>query len=193
MWARVGPGLREGDSFWAPAPATLSRAGETGTLEVVGSQAKARADGSTPAPPAKKSGVRAVTAPRESRSPARIVLVVEDAIDNREMVVDYLNHHGFATLQAESGERALELARDLRPGLVLLDLTLPDVDGLSVARQLKRDRRTKGIRIVALTGHVDADTQEEAKRAGCDGFLGKPALPDEILSTVRKWLDRAAR
>jgi CheY-like chemotaxis protein len=82
----------------------------------------------------------------------------------------------------------LELAYARLPDLILLDMSLPGIDGWEVTTQLKRNVKTKHIPIVALTGHALAGASEGAKRAGCDSFVTKPCLPDDLVVEVRRML-----
>jgi len=114
--------------------------------------------------------------------------VVEDYADAREMFVEYLQYSGFRVAQAHNGLEALERAFDLRPDLVLMDLALPGMDGWEATRRLKDDERTSHIPVIAVTGHALAGHAEAARRAGCDGFITKPCLPDALVAEVRRML-----
>lgn len=116
------------------------------------------------------------------------VLVVEDYPDAREMYSEYLRFSGFRVAEARNGEEALEKAFTLRPDVVLMDLALPLMDGWEATRRLKSDPRTSHILVVALTGHALAGHQEGARRAGCDSFVTKPCLPDELVDEIRRLL-----
>jgi two-component system, cell cycle response regulator DivK len=116
------------------------------------------------------------------------VLVVEDYPDAREMYSEYLRFSGFRVAEARNGEEALEKAFTLRPDVVLMDLALPLMDGWEATRRLKSDPRTAQILVVALTGHALAGHQEGARRAGCDSFVTKPCLPDELVDEIRRLL-----
>jgi CheY-like chemotaxis protein len=119
---------------------------------------------------------------------APLVLVVEDYPDAREMYSEYLRFSGFRVAEARNGEEALEKAFTLLPDVVLMDLALPLMDGWEATRRLKSDPRTAQILVVALTGHALAGHQEGARRAGCDAFVTKPCLPDELVDEIRRLL-----
>lgn len=119
---------------------------------------------------------------------APLVLVVDDFQDNREMFAEYLALSGFRVAQAVNGREALERAFALLPDVILMDLSLPELDGWEATRRLKRDPRTHHIPVVALTGHVLADHAREAREAGCDGFLAKPCLPEVLVIELRRVL-----
>ena len=117
-----------------------------------------------------------------------LVLVVDDYTDSREMSAEYLSVCGFRTEQAGTGEEALRKAAETMPNVILMDLTLPDIDGIEVTRRLKADPKTKDIAVIALTGHALAGASDSARRAGCDSFVTKPCLPDDLVVEVRRML-----
>ena len=120
-----------------------------------------------------------------------LILVVDDYEDAREMYAEYLRFCGFRVAEARNGNEALEKAFALMPDLILMDLSLPGMDGWEATRQLKADERTRQIPVVALTGHALAGASEGAKRAGCDSFVTKPCLPDDLVVEVRRMLSLA--
>ena len=120
---------------------------------------------------------------------AKRILVVEDDADNRRIVVKVLTLEGYETLEAADGRAALALARSARPDLIMMDLGMPDVDGLEASRQLKADPRSADIPIIALTAFAMRGDEERARKAGCDGYLSKPCRPQTIRETVRRFLD----
>jgi two-component system cell cycle response regulator DivK len=123
-------------------------------------------------------------------TPKPLVLVVDDYQDAREMYAEYLSFSGFRVEEASTGAEAIEKAFALRPDVILMDLSLPGMDGWTATRRLKNDERTKGIPVVALTGHALAGASEGARLAGCDAFVTKPCLPDELVVEVRRMLHR---
>ncbi len=118
-----------------------------------------------------------------------LILVVDDYQDAREMYAEYLQFSGFRVAEAGNGNDAIEKALALRPDLILMDLSLPGMDGWEATRQLKSDERTHHIPVVALTGHALAGASEGAKKAGCDAFVTKPCLPDDLVVEVRRMLN----
>jgi CheY-like chemotaxis protein len=120
-----------------------------------------------------------------------LILVVDDYQDAREMYAEYLQFSGFRVAEAKNGNEAVEQAYALKPDLILMDLSLPGMDGWEATRRLKADDRTKQIPIVALTGHALAGASEGAKKAGCDSFVTKPCLPDDLVVEVRRMLGTA--
>lgn len=120
------------------------------------------------------------------------VLVVDDYPDAREMYCEYLEYCGFDVVEAANGMEALQRALDTKPDIILMDLSLPVMDGWEATRRLKADERTAKIPVVALTGHALAGISEGAKRAGCDAFVTKPCLPEDLVKEIRNVLDQSA-
>jgi two-component system cell cycle response regulator DivK len=120
------------------------------------------------------------------------VLLVDDYPDAREMYTEYLEFSGFDVVQAGNGIEALERAAESTPDIILMDLSLPVMDGWEATRRLKADARTASIPVVALTGHALAGISEGAKRAGCDAFVTKPCLPEDLVKEIRRILDSAS-
>lgn len=119
---------------------------------------------------------------------ARLVLVVDDYADAREMYAESLLVRGFRVAEAANGVDAVAQARALAPDVILMDLSLPGIDGWEATRQLKADARTRHIPVVALTGHAPAHAVDRAHAAGCDRLLIKPALPDRVVAEVEQAL-----
>jgi two-component system cell cycle response regulator DivK len=117
-----------------------------------------------------------------------LVLVVDDFADNREMYSEYLSFSGYDVIEAKNGKEAIEAARERLPDIIIMDLSLPVMDGWEATRRLKADDRTRGIPVVALTGHALAGHSKGAKEAGCDSFLAKPCLPDQLVTEIRRML-----
>lgn len=124
---------------------------------------------------------------------APLILVVDDYQDAREMYAEYLQYSGFRVAEASTGNEALAQAFALKPDLILMDLSLPGMDGWEATRHLKADDRTKHIPVVALTGHALAGASDGAKRAGCDSFVTKPCLPDDLVVEVRRMLSASPK
>ncbi len=118
------------------------------------------------------------------------ILVVEDNEDNLELVCFLLEQAGFEVIQATDGRTGLDLALLHTPDMVLLDMSIPEVDGWKVARQLKDNPETHKIIIVALTGHTAPGDRMRALNAGCDGYISKPldipAFTDQVAGYLQK-------
>ena len=116
------------------------------------------------------------------------MLVVDDFEDNRAMYAEYLSYSGYRVEQAADGEQAVELATRLVPDVVVMDLSLPGMDGWEATRRLKADARTRDVPVIALTGHALAGHSRTARDAGCDAFLAKPCLPETLVEKVQELL-----
>jgi CheY-like chemotaxis protein len=108
------------------------------------------------------------------------VLVVEDCADSRDSLVLLLNLWGHDSVATNDGTEALRLAAEYLPKVVLLDLGLPNLNGLEVARRLRQLAAIRGVCLIATTGHADAQTTAQAQAAGCDYVLVKPFDPTEL-------------
>jgi CheY-like chemotaxis protein len=113
-----------------------------------------------------------------------VVLVVDDVEDTREMYLEYLSFAGFRVAGAADGEAAIDAARKLQPAVIVMDLSLPRLDGWEATRILKSDPSTCDIPIIVLTGHAEPACRDEATLAGCDRFVTKPALPNEVAEII---------
>jgi CheY-like chemotaxis protein len=118
-----------------------------------------------------------------------LILVVDDYEDAQEMYKQYLEFSGYRTAVAANGKEAVDKARQLSPDLILMDLSLPVMDGWEATRQLKSNETTRDIPVVALTGHAITGHFERAKEAGCDSFVTKPCLPDALVAEIHRMLD----
>jgi CheY-like chemotaxis protein len=117
-----------------------------------------------------------------------LVLIVEDQADLRQLYAQQLAISGFDVIEAGNGEDAITRTTDRGPDVVLMDLSLPIVDGWEATRRLKSDERTAHIPVVALTAHDGSGELQRATRAGCDWFVPKPCPPDALIVEVRRVL-----
>ncbi|HEY3121083.1 MAG TPA: response regulator [Vicinamibacteria bacterium] len=104
------------------------------------------------------------------------------------MYASYLEFSGYRTAQAADGLEALEKAFKLKPAVIIMDLSLPGMDGWEATRRLKKDERTKSIPVVAVTGHALAGHSKGARDAGCDAFVTKPCLPEDLVREIKRIL-----
>ena len=125
--------------------------------------------------------------PGSSGSPP-LVLIVDDAHDDRQMYTTYLGVHGFRVETAADGEQALRMVRMVRPDVIVMDLSLPHLDGWEATRRLKHDPATTNVPVVALTGHVETRSVERALEVGCDAYVVKPCLPRDLLRELHRVL-----
>jgi CheY-like chemotaxis protein len=118
-----------------------------------------------------------------------LILVVDDVADNRDIYTQYLVHEGFQVALAGDGQEALDKANHLAPDLIVMDLSLPVMDGWEATRRLKQNGITKNIPVIALTAHAQDGVAETAGEAGCDRFITKPCPPDELTQEIVRMLD----
>ncbi len=123
-----------------------------------------------------------------TRDDGPLILIVEDFEDAREMYRDYLTFSGLRVETASDGQEALQKARALEPDLILMDLSIPGLDGWEATRLLKADPKTRHLLVVALSAHALAAEGDRARAAGCDGFIAKPCLPPDLLSQIQGFL-----
>ena len=114
------------------------------------------------------------------------VLLIEDNELNRDMLTRRLERKEFIVSCAEDGQSGIDMAKNEMPDIILLDLSLPVIDGWNVARQLKADTNTKDIPIIALTAHAMKGDREKALDAGCDDYDTKPVNLDGLLDKIHK-------
>jgi two-component system, cell cycle response regulator DivK len=119
---------------------------------------------------------------------SKTVLLVEDNEDNRTVYRTILEHFGYQVVEARNGEDGIRMAREGRPDLILMDISIPKIDGFEATRILKSDPATRGIPIIALTAHAMEEDRRRARVSGCDGFLAKPIAPRRVVSEVRRYL-----
>ena len=119
------------------------------------------------------------------------ILVVEDNEKNMKLFRDVLQATGYRTLEASTAGRALALAAEHRPALVLMDIRLPDLDGLETLSRLRMDASTAGIPVLAVTAQAMKGDRERFMEAGFDGYLSKPVDVDELLEAVARFCEGA--
>ncbi|HTV02324.1 MAG TPA: response regulator [Luteitalea sp.] len=119
-----------------------------------------------------------------------LVLLVDDYADTRDLYRLALEVRGFRVVEAVNGQEAVELTRALRPAVVLMDLSMPVLDGWMATRLLKATPDTAGIPVVALTAHAREIDRTRALDAGCDVFLSKPCLPSHLVERINQVLRR---
>jgi two-component system cell cycle response regulator DivK len=117
------------------------------------------------------------------------ILVVEDVEVNRDLVVQLLEDD-YEVIEAVNGEEAVALAEKERPDLILMDLSLPVMDGWEATRKIKSNDDLKPVPIIALTAHAMKGDEEKAKEAGCNDYLPKPIDENELFAKIAKYLDQ---
>jgi two-component system, cell cycle response regulator DivK len=116
------------------------------------------------------------------------VLYVEDNPQNMRLVRKILSHAGYTVLEAEDGISGLRMAEQERPDVILMDINLPDIDGLEATAQLKQNPDLRHIPIIALTANAMVGDREKTLAAGCDAYLPKPVARQDLLDTVGRFL-----
>jgi two-component system, cell cycle response regulator DivK len=119
------------------------------------------------------------------------VLVVEDNERNMKLFRDVLQASGFRTLEATTGEQAVELVLEHRPDLVLMDIQLPDIDGIEALDRLRADDRFESVPVLALTAQAMEGDRERFLAAGFDGYLSKPVDIADFVATVKRYCAKA--
>jgi CheY-like chemotaxis protein len=129
----------------------------------------------------------------DSAQPAdQKLLLVEDNEDNRIIYSTVLRHIGYTVIEALDGVQAIALARSELPDLILMDISIPEVDGWEATRILRADPATRDIPIIALTAHALADDRERATAVGFTSYLAKPVEPRAVAAEVRRWIGGGA-
>jgi two-component system, cell cycle response regulator DivK len=121
------------------------------------------------------------------------ILVVEDNERNMKLFCDLLQASGYRTLEATTGESAVEAALEHRPDLVLMDIQLPDIDGLEALERLRADERSAALPVLALTAQAMDGDRERFLAAGFDGYLSKPVDIGEFVTTVKRYCEGGSR
>lgn len=123
--------------------------------------------------------------------PAKTVLIAEDNMDNRIIYATMLNHVGYTVVEANNGAEAVQMARTVRPDIILMDISMPVMDGYEATRVLKADASTRDIPIIAVTAHAMVTDRDAARDAGCDDYVSKPVEPQVVRSVVERWIGAA--
>lgn len=121
----------------------------------------------------------------------KTILFVEDQLDFLAINKLFLERHGYRVVAAEDGEQAVRFAREHRPDLILMDFSIPRLDGIGATAQLKREKGTSAIPIVLLTAHTYGSVGRRAREVGCVGFIAKPCDPRRVLSEVQSLIGAA--
>lgn len=113
------------------------------------------------------------------------ILIVEDNELNMKLFHDLLEVHGYTTLQTKDGREALQLAREHRPDLILMDIQLPEVSGLEVTKWIKADDELKSIPVIAVTAFAMKGDEEKIRSGGCEAYIAKPISVNSFLETIQ--------
>ncbi|MBX6363953.1 MAG: response regulator [Gemmatimonadetes bacterium] len=118
----------------------------------------------------------------------KTVLLVEDNEDNLVVYRTILEHVGYRVIEARDGEEGVARAKQDLPDLILMDISIPKIDGWEATQRLKADPATDAIPIIALTAHALEEDRQKALQAGCDGYLAKPVEPRRVVQEVEKFV-----
>jgi two-component system cell cycle response regulator DivK len=119
-----------------------------------------------------------------------LILIADDDLDNREIGKEILEANDLEVLIATNGVEALELARSRKPAVILMDLSMPKLDGWQATKMLKADPETKDIVIIAYTAHASRADEAKALAGQCDDYVSKPCPPKVLLAKISDWLER---
>lgn len=123
----------------------------------------------------------------------RKILIVEDNANNRILFRDILTFHGYAVSEAVDGQDGVDQARKIMPDLILMDIQMPGMDGMTAGRILKGDPATSSLKIIALTSFAMHGDREKFLEAGFDGYQSKPISTRELPDQIKLWLDAEGR
>ncbi len=118
----------------------------------------------------------------------RRILVVEDHEDNRQILRDLLSSRGYDLVEAEDGERALAMAEDRRPALILMDVQIPLIDGYEVTRRLRANPDLRAIPIIVVTSYALSGDESRARAAGCNAYVSKPYSARKLLAKIQEYI-----
>ena len=115
-----------------------------------------------------------------------VVLLVDDYEDNRDLYAEYLVHVGYEVCLASNGEEAIACAKANAPDFIVMDLSMPVLDGWEATRRIRMEQGERAPYIIALSGFADRSSRKRALEAGCDEFIAKPLLPSELVKRLRE-------
>jgi len=122
----------------------------------------------------------------------KTILVVEDDADTRNIWSTILQHHGYTVFDAADGTQGILMAREQNPDLIVMNLSMPRLDGISTTVLLRNDPKTANIPIIACTGFVRDDGEDHAEEAGCNAYIEKPCEPSRLVAEIERFLGPAA-
>jgi len=119
---------------------------------------------------------------------SKTILIVEDNDLNMKLFNDLLEANGYNTIQTKDGREALDLTKEHKPDLILMDIQLPEISGLEVTKLIKKDDELKDIPVIAVTAFAMKGDEEKIREGGCEGYIAKPISVANFLQTVQKFL-----
>jgi two-component system, cell cycle response regulator DivK len=121
------------------------------------------------------------------------ILIVEDNEKNMKLVRDILQHKGYQTLEAVNGEDGVRLAREHKPDLILMDIQLPDIDGITALRRIREDKALDAIPVLAVSASVMPEEQQKIVTSGFDAYVTKPIMLKSFFETVQRYLTQGRK
>lgn len=121
--------------------------------------------------------------------PSKTVLIVEDNELNMKLFHDLLEAHGIGTIETRNGKDVMDMAREHKPDLVLMDIQLPEISGLDVTKMMKADEDLKSIPIIAVTAFAMKGDEEKIRESGCEDYISKPISVVDFIAIVQKYLN----
>ena len=116
----------------------------------------------------------------------KTALVIEDNVDNMELITVILEKSGYKVIKAETGQQGFELAMETSPDFIILDIQLPDMDGLEVLQMIRNSKINGDIPVIAMTSFAMAGDREKVIAAGCNGYIEKPIDPAKVIDQIRE-------
>lgn len=118
----------------------------------------------------------------------KTVLIAEDNDDNRIVYSTMLEHYGYRVVYTKDGSEVMRMAGEEKPSVILMDISLPGMDGWTATRHLKENPDTAHIPVIAITAHALSEDRKKAEEVGCDGYLSKPVEPRRVLEEVERFV-----
>ncbi|MGR3173650.1 MAG: response regulator [Candidatus Scalindua sp.] len=116
----------------------------------------------------------------------KTALVIEDNADNMELITVILAKSGYKVIKAETGQQGFEMAMETSPDFIILDIQLPDMDGLEVLQMIRNSKINGDIPVIAMTSFAMAGDREKVIAAGCNGYIEKPIDPEKVINQIRE-------
>ena len=118
----------------------------------------------------------------------KTALVIEDNVDNMELITVILEKNGYKVIKAETGQQGFEMAMEVSPDFIILDIQLPDMNGLKVLQQIRSSKIHGDIPVIAMTSFAMSGDREKVIAAGCNGYIEKPISPRKVIDQIRKFI-----
>ncbi|RPD37652.1 response regulator [Candidatus Liberibacter solanacearum] len=119
------------------------------------------------------------------------VMIVEDNELNMKLFRDLIETSGYMSIQTRSGLEALEIARQHKPDIIIMDIQLPEISGLEITKQIKEDNELQGIPVIAVTAFAMKGDEERIRKGGCEAYISKPISLSIFMETIKKYIGEA--